>query len=134
MNWRDERPEICYTEVTESQQEQEGKDRAVTKGELIEEVARRHARYSVRDVEVMVNAVFASLTAALARGEGIELRGFGGFAVRARRARQGRNPRTGAVVTVPAKKALIFKVAKELRRRVDDQGVSSNERAEQVGK
>ncbi len=105
----------------------------MTKGELIEAVAQRHPQYSLREVEVMINAVFESLTAALARGEGIELRGFGSFGVRQHPARDGRNPRTGAVLAVPAKKALFFKVAKELRVRVDDQGVSSAGRAEQVG-
>ena len=102
----------------------------MTKHDLCVEVARLYPQYSRHEVEVMVNAVFGSLTAALARGEGIELRGFGSFVVRHHPAREGRNPRTGAVIAVPAKKALIFKVAKELRERVDDQGVPSAERPE----
>jgi len=91
----------------------------MTKHDLSLTVARLYPQYSVREVETMVNAVFASLTAALARGEGIELRGFGSFGVRHHPAREGRNPRTGAAVVVPAKRALFFKVAKELRGRVD---------------
>lgn len=61
------------------------------------------------------------VTEALAQGERIELRGFGSFAVRERRARAGRNPRTGAAVAVAAKRVPIFKAAKELRQRVEGQ-------------
>jgi integration host factor subunit beta len=78
----------------------------------------------------MVESVFASLTAALVQGERIELRGFGSFEVRERRAREGRNPRTGAMVAVAAKRMPFFKVARELRVRVDDQGLGSEEGTE----
>ena len=105
----------------------------MTKRDLSVEVARLYPHYSVREVETIVNAVFASLTAALARGEGIELRGFGSFGVRHHPAREGRNPRTGAVVAVPAKKALVFKVAKELWGRVGEQEASHGEDAGQEG-
>jgi integration host factor subunit beta len=91
----------------------------MTKRDLSLEVARLYPQYAVREVETMVNAVFESLTAALAQGERIELRGFGSFEVRERRAREGRNPRTRAIVAVPAKRVPFFKVAKELRARVD---------------
>ena len=60
----------------------------MTKRDLSVEVARLYPQYSVREVETMVNAVFASLTAALARGEGIELRGFGSFGVKQHQARE----------------------------------------------
>jgi nucleoid DNA-binding protein len=66
----------------------------------------------------MINAVFSSLTAALVQGERIEVRGFGVFEVRQRQARQARNPRTGTVVVVAAKRTPFFKVGKELRARV----------------
>ena len=92
------------------------------KRDLIEEVAWRHRQYSVREVEVMVNAVFAGMVQALARGEQIELRGFGCFSVKHRRAGERRNPKTGEPVFVPAKKVPFFKVAKELRLRVDGKG------------
>jgi integration host factor subunit beta len=91
----------------------------VTKYDLSVEVSLRHPQYSRREVETMVNAVFSSMTAALAQGERIELRGFGVFEVRQRPAREGRNPRTGAIVTVAAKRVPFFKVGKELRTRVD---------------
>jgi integration host factor subunit beta len=99
----------------------------VTKRDLIEEVAQQYPRFSRRDAEVMVNAVFDSMTDALAKGERIEIRGFGSFIVKQRAAREGRNPRTGAVVSVAAKKVPLFKVGKELRLRVDGQPVSEDD-------
>lgn len=91
----------------------------MTKRDLIEEVAQHYPRFSRRDAEVMVNAVFDSMTEALAKSERIEIRGFGSFIVKQRNARDGRNPRTGEIVAVAAKKVPLFKVGKELRLRVD---------------
>ncbi len=93
----------------------------MTKRDLIEEVAERYPRFSRREAEVMVNAVFDSTTDALAKGERIEIRGFGSFIIKHRPAREGRNPRTGTVVSVAAKRVPLFKVGKELRSRVDNQ-------------
>ena len=91
----------------------------MTKRDLIDEVLKTFPRFSRRDAEVMVNAVFDSMTTALSRGERIEIRGFGSFVVKQRLAREGRNPKTGAVVAVHAKRVPFFKVGKELRLRVD---------------
>ena len=93
----------------------------MTKGELIEHVARQSVSCPPEMVETIFNAVLERITAALAQGERIEIRGFGSFAVRERQARAGRNPRTGAAVEVAAKRVPIFKAAKELRQRVDGQ-------------
>lgn len=91
----------------------------MTKRDLIEELVALYPRFSRRDAEVMVNAVFESLGDALRRGERIEIRGFGSFVVKHRQARDGRNPRTGRRVAVAAKRVPFFKVGKELRIRVD---------------
>jgi len=99
----------------------------VTKRDLIEEVAQQYPRFSRRDAEVMVNAVFDSMTDALAKGDRIEIRGFGSFMIKQRAAREGRNPRTGAIVSVAAKKVPLFKVGKELRLRVDGQPFSETD-------
>src|SRR5215510_5210909 len=104
---------------------------AVTKRDLIEEVALQYPRFSRRDAEVMVNAVFDSMTEALAKGERIEIRGFGSFMVKQRAAREGRNPRTGAIVSVAAKRVPLFKVGKELRLRVDGQPGEISDETEQ---
>jgi integration host factor subunit beta len=97
----------------------------VTKRELIEELVRLFPRFSRRDAEVMVNAIFDSLAEALRRGDRIEIRGFGSFVVKRRSAREGRNPRTGRRVRVAAKRVPFFKVGKELRARVDGDEESS---------
>jgi integration host factor beta subunit len=91
----------------------------MTKHDLIEEVARQFPRYSRRDAEVIVNSVFDSMAEALHQGERIEIRGFGSFVVKQRQAREGRNPKTGRLVSVPAKRVPFFKVGKELKLRVD---------------
>ena len=91
----------------------------MTKRALIDELVALYPRFSRRDAEVMVNAVFESLAEALRRGERIEIRGFGSFVVKQRQAREGRNPKTGALVPVHAKRVPFFKVGKELRLRVD---------------
>jgi integration host factor subunit beta len=91
----------------------------VTKRDLIDELVQLYPRFSRRDAEVMVNAVFDSLAEALRRGDRIEIRGFGSFVVKQRDAREGRNPRTGLRVPVAAKRVPFFKVGKELRVRVD---------------
>jgi integration host factor subunit beta len=97
----------------------EGTNGSMTKRDLIDEVVKIYPRFSGRDAEVMVNAVFDSMTEALARGERIEIRGFGSFVVKHRQAREGRNPKTGALVPVAAKRVPFFKVGKELKLRVD---------------
>ena len=90
----------------------------MTKAELVEEVA-RVSELTKKHSEVIVNTVFQSIIEALHGDEKIELRGFGSFRVRQRRSRQGRNPKTGALVAVHAKRVPFFKVGKELRLRVD---------------
>jgi integration host factor subunit beta len=91
----------------------------MTKRDLIEEVAKAFPQFARRDAEGVVNTVFDTMTGALVRGDRIEIRGFGSFVVKQRQARDGRNPKTGAVVPVEAKRVPFFKVGKELRLRVD---------------
>jgi integration host factor beta subunit len=91
----------------------------MTKRDLIEAVIERYPGYSRRDAEVIVNSVFESMADALRNGSRIEIRGFGSFIVKQRQAREGRNPKTGRVVSVPAKRVPFFKVGKELKLRVD---------------
>ena len=93
----------------------------VTKSELIEMVAQRTGMTKGR-AEMVVSTIFDSMTEALARGDGIEIRGFGSFTVRQYKAYEGRNPRTGDVVHVPPKKLPFFKVGKDWRERVNGRG------------
>jgi len=91
----------------------------MTKSELIDAVARR-SKITKSRAEQVVNCVFDSMTTALERGEGIEIRGFGSFTVRQYKPYNGRNPRTGKSVPVPEKRLPFFKVGKELKELVND--------------
>jgi integration host factor subunit beta len=94
----------------------------MTKSELIEAITTRGEITRAR-AELVVNCVFDTMTEALRRGEGIEIRGFGSFTVRPYRAYTGRNPRTGQSVSVPSKRLPFFKVGKELREIVNSSKV-----------
>ena len=91
----------------------------MTKSELTSDLAAANPHLTGRDVELIVATVFDEITAALARGERVELRGFGAFTVKHRNARTGRNPRTGEAVPVDEKAVPFFKAGKELRERVN---------------
>ena len=91
----------------------------MTKSELIARLAEFNPHLYQRDVERVVEAVLGEITAALARGDRVELRGFGAFSTRKREARRGRNPRTGDEVAVVQKLAPFFKTGKELRDRLN---------------
>ena len=70
------------------------------KSELVQRISGQNPHLYQRDVENIVNAILGEIVAALARGDRVELRGFGAFSVKNRPARAGRNPRTGAHVAV----------------------------------
>ncbi|WP_428486021.1 integration host factor subunit beta [Rhodopila sp.] len=91
----------------------------MTKSELITELATANPHLRGHDVETIVATIFEEISYALARGERVELRGFGAFTVKQRDARTGRNPRTGASVAVDQKSVPFFKAGKELRLRVN---------------
>ena len=90
----------------------------MTKAELVEEVA-NSSDLTKKDAEVIVQTVLDSIVESLKNGEKIELRGFGSFRVRNRSSRQGRNPKTGSTVKVPAKKVPYFKPGKELKELIN---------------
>ena len=91
----------------------------MTKSELIMRLAEANPHLYLRDIERIVTTIFDQVAAALARGDRVELRGFGAFSVKQRAARVGRNPRTGAAVNVVAKHLPFFKTGKELRERLN---------------
>jgi integration host factor subunit beta len=90
----------------------------MNKSELVDEIVAK-TNMPRKRAEDVVNLVFDEMTAALARGDRIEIRGFGSFVSKHRRARTGRNPRTGAAIPVVEKRLPFFKVGKELRERVN---------------
>jgi len=89
------------------------------RSELIQTIADQNPNLFQRDVERIVNTIFEEITDAMARGERVELRGFGAFSVKKRDARVGRNPRTGEAVDVDAKSVPFFKTGKLLRDRLN---------------
>ena len=91
----------------------------MTRSELIAQLAATNPHLRQPDVELIVSTIFDEITDALARGDRVELRGFGAFSIKRRDPRTGRNPRTGTAVDVSAKAVPYFKPGKELRERVN---------------
>ena len=89
------------------------------KSELVARLTARYPHLYHRDVERIVTTIFGEIADALARGDRVELRGFGAFSVKHRPARAGRNPRTGAHVPVDQKSVPFFKTGKEMRERLN---------------
>ena len=94
----------------------------MTRSELIAELAATNPHLRGNDIDLIVATVFDEISAALARGERVELRGFGAFTIKKRDARTGRNPRTGEAVPVDEKAVPFFKAGKEMRERVNKAG------------
>ncbi|MGY6643693.1 MAG: integration host factor subunit beta [Salinarimonas sp.] len=92
------------------------------KSELVLRIAEQNPHLYQRDVENIVNAILDTIVDALARGDRVELRGFGAFSVKKRDARIGRNPRTGETVPVSEKVIPVFKTGKEMRLRLNGTG------------
>jgi integration host factor subunit beta len=92
---------------------------SVIKSELVQRMAARNPHLYQRDIENIIDAILGEITNALARGERVELRGFGAFSTKQRQARTGRNPRTGDKVPVTEKLAPFFKTGKEMRERLN---------------
>ena len=91
----------------------------MTKSELIAQLAERFPQLVAKDADYAVKMILDAMTDALSRGDRIEIRGFGSFALNYRPPRTGRNPKSGEKVLVPEKYVPHFKAGKELRERVD---------------
>lgn len=102
------------------------------KSELVQKLADENPNLFHRDVERIVSIIFDEITDALARGDRVELRGFGAFSVKHRPARVGRNPRSGEAVRIEEKWSPFFKAGKELRDRLNREGRFSA-RARELG-
>ena len=98
----------------------------MTKSELIEKLAAAQSQLTAKDMELAVKMILDHMSDALARGERIEIRGFGSFSLHYRAPRVGRNPKTGDPVSLPGKYVPHFKPGKELRERVNPE-VADNE-------
>jgi len=94
----------------------------VIKSELVQRLSVQNPHLYRQNAEKIVNTIFAEITAAMARGDRVELRGFGIFFVKFREARTGRNPRTGASVLVGRKAVPLFRTGKEVKARLNSEG------------
>lgn len=92
----------------------------MTKSELINRLAARYPQLVAKDADFAVKTILDAMSVSLARGDRIEIRGFGSFALNYRPPRLGRNPKSGEKVRVPEKYVPHFKAGKELRERVDE--------------
>jgi integration host factor subunit beta len=90
----------------------------MTKSELVEALS-DEMDFSTRQASEIVDTILDSMSEALSRGEGVEIRGFGSFSIRQYNSYKGRNPKTGAYIDVKPKRLPFFKVGKELREAVD---------------
>ncbi len=86
----------------------------MNKADLVDHVV-KETGMTKKDSEKAINAVFEGITSALAKGDKVQLVGFGTFEVRERQAREGRNPSTGEKITIAASKAPAFKAGKALK-------------------
>lgn len=96
------------------------------KSELVRRIQAQNHHLYQRDVEKIVTAILNRIISAMARGERVELRGFRTFSVKRRTAHMGRNPRTGADVTVPQKAVPYFKTGKEMHSRLNAEASKSS--------
>ena len=92
----------------------------MTKSELIESIAARQDQLSTKDVELAIKMILDHMSSSLARGDRIEIRGFGSFSLHYRAPRKGRNPKTGTSVDLTGKYVPHFKPGKEMRERVNE--------------
>lgn len=89
------------------------------KSELISKIAATQDSLTLHDVDLAINAIINNLTETLARGDRIEIRGFGSFSLRAREQRVSRNPKTGESVSVPKRHAVHFKPGLKMRVQIN---------------
>jgi integration host factor subunit beta len=95
------------------------------KSELVQRIAEQNPHLFATVADRIVNTIFDEIATALARRDRVELRGFGAFIVKTRSARQGRNPKTGAIATVPEKRYPSFRTGKEIRHRLNGVAAST---------
>jgi integration host factor subunit beta len=93
----------------------------MNKQDLIDRLAREQRELTKADAKLIVELTFQQMSAALADGDRIEFRGLGSFAVKKYRPYQGRNPKTGRKIKVKPKKLPIFRVGRELQKRVNSE-------------
>ncbi|TQM89724.1 HU family DNA-binding protein [Roseinatronobacter monicus] len=93
----------------------------MVRSELLAKLADENPHLTQREIVAVVDAVFNEITDTLGRGDRVEFRGFGAFSAKLRRARLGRNPRTGAAVAVEPKQVVAFRASSLLLKRLNEE-------------
>jgi integration host factor subunit beta len=91
----------------------------MTRSVLIERVLGRFGSLTKKQAEIVVETIFGTMKEALAKGDKIEIRGFGNFRLKNRKPRIARNPKTGVKIEVPGKRVLHFKAGKALKEEMN---------------
>jgi integration host factor subunit beta len=105
----------------------------MTRSDLVDELASRFSQLTHRDAEHAVKTILDAMSDVLARGQRIEIRGFGSFSINRRPPRIGRNPRSGESVQIPEKRVPHFKPGKALREAVDQRTAEMQAQATEKG-
>ena len=93
---------------------------AIVKSKLLLQLKKSYPNFLTRDLNKLVTVVLNEIKQALKRGDRVELRGFGMFSTNVQKARISRNPKTGEKVNTPEKKAIHFKMAKEMFKKLNN--------------
>lgn len=104
----------------------------MVRSELVRRLAEQNPHLYLKDVEAVVDTILDTMTAALANGDRVELRGFGVFETKRQKARAGRNPRSGAAVQIPAKTSIQFKTGRLMQARLNRAKVEPEEEVGQL--
>ena len=91
----------------------------MVRSELVTKLANLHVHVLRHDLEKIVDIIFSEITEALYRNENVEIRGFGSYKIKKRKARIGRNPTNSEIVQIPEKKAIKWKMSKILYNRLN---------------
>ena len=91
----------------------------MTKAELIDMIAEKKTGLTRKQVELVVNTVLDGIKDALSREDKVEIRGFGSFRIRHRRAKEGRNPKTGEEIPITARRVVTFHASQKLKAMVE---------------
>ncbi len=92
----------------------------MTKAYLSEEIWEKHGSLSKREAKRAVEVVFETIRASLENGESVQIKGFGSFLVRQKDARVGQNLQTGGTVEISARKVVVFKASRNMKKQVQE--------------
>ena len=96
------------------------RENSMIKSELVRKIIKTYPELYQRDADLIINTIFNEISEALARGDRVEIRGFGSFNTKEIEARVGRNPKSGQKIPVEEKIKPVFKAGRELRKRINE--------------